>query len=66
MSKPLDDDFNYNIKPSTPREARGGAIAPADISLIKNALCAYVKSLDEDDAEVSKIANLLHRLGRIA
>lgn len=66
MSKPLDDDFNYDIKPSAPREARGGAIAPADISLIKNALCAYAKSLDKDDAEVSKIANLLHRLGRIA
>lgn len=67
MSKPLDDDFNYDIKPvTTPREARGGAIAPADIGLIKNALCAYAKSLDDDDPEVSKIAHLLHRLGRIA
>lgn len=67
MSKPLDDDFNYDRKPvTTPREAKGGAIAPADISLIKNALCAYAKSLDEDDIEVSKIAHLLHRLGRIA
>lgn len=49
-----------------PREARGGAIAPADIGLIKNALCAYAKNLDPDDLEVSKIASLLHRLGRIA
>lgn len=62
MSKSLDD-----IKPvTTPREARGGAIAPADIGLIKNALCAYAKNLDTDDPEVSKIASLLHRLGRIA
>ena len=66
MSKQVDDDFNHDINPSTPREAKGGAIAPADIKLIKDALCAYAKSLDEDDVEVSKIASLLHRLGRIA
>lgn len=66
MSIPLDDDWNYNIKPSKPREARGGAIAPADVQLIKNALSAYAKHLDTADPEVSKIASLLHRLGRIS
>lgn len=65
MGIPLDDDWN-NIKPTAPREARGGAIAPADIKLIKEALCCYAKSIDDDDPDVSKIANLLHRLGRIA
>lgn len=49
-----------------PREVRGGAIAPADIKIIKEALCSYVKSLDDDDPDVNKIANLLHRLKRIA
>lgn len=49
-----------------PRESRGGAIAPADVKIIKEALCAYVKNLDPNDSEVTKIANLLHRLGRIA
>jgi hypothetical protein len=49
-----------------PREARGGAIAPADIPLLKKALYVYVQTLADDHEDVSQIANLLHRLGRIA
>lgn len=48
-----------------PRVAKGGAFAPTDIPLIKTALQAYVKTLDENDPDVSKIASLLHRLGRV-
>ena len=51
---------------TTPKQAKGGAIAPADIPTIKAALHAYVKTLDENDPELSKIASLLHRLGSIA
>ena len=48
-----------------PREARGGAFAPADIPLIKKALLSYVQTLDTDNDEVNKVAALVHRLGRI-
>ena len=48
-----------------PREAKGGAFATADIPLIKAALHSYVKTLDENDPDVTKIASLLHRLGRV-
>lgn len=48
-----------------PRVAKGGAFAPTDIPLIKAALQSYVKTLDENDPDVSKIASLLHRLGRV-
>lgn len=48
-----------------PRVAKGGAFAPADIPLIKAALQTYVKTLDENSPDVSKIASLLHRLGRV-
>jgi len=51
---------------SSPREARGGAFAPADVPLIKDALYALLKDIPEDDERVSKVANLLHRLGRIS
>jgi len=49
----------------TPREAKGGAFAPADIPLIKAALYAYAKTLEDDNPDVTKIASLLHRLGRV-
>jgi hypothetical protein len=56
-----------------PKEAKGGAIAPADIPLIKRALHVYlidcnraVESEREPHPDVNKIASLLHRLGRIA
>ena len=48
-----------------PKEAKGGAFAPADIPLIKAALQSYVRTLDENDPDVTKIASLLHRLGRV-
>ncbi len=48
-----------------PKEAKGGAFAPADIPLIKLALQSYVKTLDENDPTITKIASLLHRLGRV-
>lgn len=48
-----------------PRIAKGGAFAPTDIPLIKAALQSYVKTLDDNDPDVSKIASLLHRLGRV-
>jgi len=64
MSIPLDAD--WNDIPTKPREARGGAFAPADVPLIKDALYALLKDIPEDDERVSKVANLLHRLGRIS
>ena len=54
------------VQPNTPKEAKGGAIATADIPLIKAALYAYLKTIDEDHEDVSKVSSLLHRLGRIA
>jgi hypothetical protein len=49
-----------------PREAKGGAFAPADMPLIKEALYALIEKLDKDDNRVSKIASLLHRIGRVS
>lgn len=51
---------------SQPKEAKGGAIAPADIPLIKEALVKLVQDLGEDDPKVTHAASLLHRLGRIS
>ena len=51
--------------PKQPREVKGGAFASADIPLIKSALHSYIKTLDENDPNVTKIASLLHRLGRV-
>lgn len=48
-----------------PRVAKGGAFASADIPLIKDALHSHLKTLSEDHPDVSRIASLLHRLGRI-
>lgn len=50
---------------SQPKEAKGGAFAPADIPLIRAALHSYLKTLADDDPEVTKIASLMHRLGRV-
>lgn len=73
VAKPLDEDFNYNItgtpSPITtggvslvqPKMSKGGVFAPADVSLIKDALAHYAR-LDISDAEQRQIANLLHRL----
>lgn len=73
MTKPLDEDFNYNftVTPSPittggcglvqPKVAKGGVYAPADVKLIKDALAHYAR-LDLSDAEQRQIANLMHRL----
>ena len=56
-----------------PKEVKGGVIATADIPLIKRALYVYlldcqraVESERDPHPDVNQIANLLHRLGRIA
>lgn len=73
MTKPLDDDFNYNIHQRNsiteggitlvqPKQAKGGVYAPADVPLIKEALSAYAQTLPEGDVKINQVANLLHRL----
>lgn len=55
------------------KEAKGGTFAPSDIPVIKRALHSYLIDLlrtegySERDPhpDVTVIANLLHRLGRI-
>jgi hypothetical protein len=56
-----------------PNENKGGTFAPADMPLIKHALFYYKDMLvaTEDSErntsdELAKVANLLHRIGRIA
>lgn len=72
MTKPLDDDFNYNVTTTSsitqggislvqPKMSKGGVFAPADVKLIKDALAHYAR-LDISDAEQRQVANLLHRL----
>lgn len=59
---------------TAPKEAKGGVIAPADVPVIKRALqvylidCLRTEGYSERDPhpDVTPIANLLHRLGRIA
>jgi hypothetical protein len=55
------------------KEAKGGTFAPADMPLIKNALFYYkdmlVKSEESErntSDELTQVASLLHRIGRIA
>lgn len=55
------------------KEAKGGTFAPADMEILKRALHAYKDALvrteeseRETSAELAKVANLLHRIGRIA
>ena len=56
-----------------PSENKGGTFAPADMDLLKRALRYYkdmLVSTEESErnasAELTKVANLLHRIGRIA
>jgi hypothetical protein len=53
---------------TTPKQAKGGAIAPADVSLIKKVLLAALS--DENsvltDDEQRQASHLVHRLGRIS
>lgn len=55
------------------KEAKGGAFAPADMEILKRALHSYKDVLvrtEESERntsdELAKVANLLHRIGRIA
>lgn len=52
----------------TPKEARGGTFAPADVELIKKMLLAHItdSSIAFTSAEEQQIINLYHRLGRIS
>ena len=56
-----------------PSENKGGTFAPADMDLLKRALRYYkdmLVSTEESErtssAELMQVANLLHRIGRIA
>lgn len=63
---PGDEIYKDSEELKGPRTAKGGAIAPADIPLIKEALVNLVQALGEDDPKVTHAASLLHRLGRIS
>ena len=62
---PGDEIYKDSEELKGPRIAKGGAFAIADIPLIKAALHSHLKTLSEDDPDISKIAALLHRLGRV-
>jgi hypothetical protein len=56
-----------------PNEAKGGTFAPADMELLKRALHCYkdmLTRIEESERttspELTQVANLLHRIGRIA
>lgn len=66
MTTPANEIYPDSEEQRGPKAAKGGALAPTDIPLLKNALHIYVKTLSDDHEDVSKVANLLHRLGRIA
>jgi hypothetical protein len=65
MTSSVNEIYKDSEEIRGPREAKGGAFASADIPLIKAALHTYVKTLDSNDPDVTKIASLLHRLGRV-
>jgi predicted solute-binding protein len=54
--------------PNTPKQAKGGTFAPADVDLIKKLIMAYVtdSSMTLSKQEEQQAINLLHRLGRIS
>ena len=51
-----------------PKEAKGGAFAPADIKLIKKVLLAALSDSNSTltTEEERQASNLVHRLGRIS
>ena len=49
---------------SEPKQVKGGIIALADISVIKEALLFYANNKELSAEEERHIANLVHRLGR--
>jgi hypothetical protein len=65
MTTPANEIYKDSEEIRGPREAKGGVFAIADIPLIKAALYSHLKTLAEDHDDVSKIASLLHRLGRV-
>jgi hypothetical protein len=65
MTTPANEIYKDSEEVRGPREAKGGVFAIADIPLIKAALYSHLKTLAEDHDDVSKIASLLHRLGRV-
>ena len=65
MTTPASEIYKDSEEVRGPREAKGGVFAIADIPLIKAALYSHLKTLAEDHDDVSKIASLLHRLGRV-
>lgn len=55
------------------KEVKGGTFAPADMELLKRSLMYYKDMLVQSEEsernaseELIKVANLLHRIGRIA
>ncbi len=56
------------------KETKGGTFAPADIPVIKRALHSYLIDIQRIEGysdrdphpDLSSVANLLHRLGRIS
>lgn len=54
------DDF-------TPKAAKGGVFAPADMKIIKDAMEFFLHTSENmTEAEERQIINLLHRLNRIS
>jgi hypothetical protein len=56
-----------------PNEAKGGTFAPADMELLKRALYCYkdmLSRIEESERitspELTQVANLMHRIGRIS
>jgi hypothetical protein len=56
-----------------PNEVKGGTFAPADMELLKRALHCYkdmLTRIEESErtpsTELINVANLMHRIGRIA
>ena len=56
-----------------PNEVKGGTFAPADMELLKRSLYCYkdmLSRIEESERttspELTQVANLLHRIGRIA
>lgn len=56
------------IETIKPKEAKGGAFAPADIKLIKKILLATLSDTNNSlsTEEERQAAQLVHRLGRIS
>jgi hypothetical protein len=65
MTTPANEIYPDSEEVRGPKAAKGGVFAIADIPLIKAALYSHLKTLAEDHDDVSKIASLLHRLGRV-